>query len=130
MFDRRCALAVIAGSISAIAGPAAASNGTPFTLAAFEAAQNAGKSILIIVHAPWCPTCRVQDPILRKLLAEQKYSGVVPFVVDFDSQKDVLRRLNASKQSTLIGFKGKTETKRSTGDVEAMTIEDLLETTL
>lgn len=112
------------------AGAALAAPGTAFTPAAFEAAQKDGKSILIFVHAPWCPTCRVQEPIVLKLLSEPKYKGIVLFNVDFDSQKDVLRRFNTSKQSTLIGFKGGKETKRSSGDTESMNIEDLIESTL
>lgn len=110
--------------------PAHAAVGQPFVATDFEAAQKAGKSILVVVHAPWCPTCRVQEPILKKLLGEAKYSALAVFSVDFDSQKDALRSLNASKQSTLIGFKGARETKRSSGDTELMSIEDILESTI
>ncbi len=37
-----------------------------YTDAAFDAAQKEGKSILIDVSAPWCPTCKAQAPILAK----------------------------------------------------------------
>lgn len=130
MIDRRCVLATFAGAGVLSALPARAAPGTAYTAAAFEAAQKAGKSILLVVHAPWCPTCRAQEPILKKLLSEKKYGGIAVFSIDFDSQKDVLRRFNAPTQSILIGFKGMRETRRSAGDTEAMTIEDLLESTL
>jgi len=130
MIDRRSLVAAFALTGVLTVAPARAAVGVKFSAEAFEAAQKAGKSILVFIHAPWCPTCRVQEPILSKLLGEAKYKGVVSFVVDFDSEKAVLRRFNASKQSTLIGFKGARETRRSSGDTEAMTIEDLIETTL
>jgi len=97
---------------------------------AFEAAQKAGKSIFIDVSAPWCPTCRTQAPIISKLRKEAKYSKVVVFNVDFDSQKDVLKTLNVRSQSTLIGFKGAKEMKRSAGVTDPMAIEDIFEATL
>ena len=110
--------------------PALAQDKTPFTQAAFEAAQKAGKSIFIDVSAPWCPTCRTQAPIISKLRKEAKYSKVVVFNVDFDSQKDVLKTLNVRSQSTLIGFKGAKEMKRSAGVTDPMAIEDIFEATL
>ena len=38
---------------------------------------------------------------------------MVYFVVDFDSQKDAVKYFGARVQSTLIAFKGETETGRS-----------------
>jgi len=78
------------------------------------------------VHAPWCPVCRAQAPILSRLSSQPKYKDVVRFVIDFDSQKDLLRRFNVHKQSTLISFKGKQESGRSVGDTNAASIEALL----
>jgi len=129
MISRR-SLFPLALLATAFAAPVFAQDKTPFTQAAFEAAQKAGKSILVDVSAPWCPTCKVQAPIISKLRKEAKYAGIVVFNVDFDSQKDVLKALNASRQSTLIGFKGAKETRRSVGDTNPINIEDLLETTL
>ena len=48
------------------------------------------------------------------------------FNIDYDSQKDLLRKFNVQRQSTLIVFKGKQETGRSTGDTNAASIEALL----
>jgi thioredoxin 1 len=96
-----------------------------FTLAAFEKAQASGKSIVVEVSAPWCPTCKVQAPIIESLLTKPEFKNVAVFEIDFDSQKDALRALNVRQQSTLVTFKGKTETGRSTGDTNPASIERL-----
>ena len=93
---------------------------------AFDAAQAAGKSILVEVSAPWCPVCKAQAPILSKLSGEAKYKDIVRFNIDFDSQKALLRTLKVNTQSTLIVYKGKQEAGRSTGDTNPASIEALL----
>ncbi len=98
----------------------------PYDGAAFEAAQASGKPILIDVSASWCPTCKAQAPILSKLMSEPRFKGVVAFNVDYDSQKDVLRKFNVQRQSTLIVFKGKQEAGRSVADTNPASIEALL----
>ena len=50
--------------------------------------------------------------------------------MDFDSQKDVVRQFKATTQSTLIVFKGATETGRSVGDTDAKSIAALLDKAL
>ena len=129
MLTRRNVLTVLAGStiLATAAAPAMALDKKPFDAAAFEAAQAAGRSILVEVTAPWCPTCKAQAPILANLSAQPKFKDVVRFEIDFDSQKDLLRQFNVRTQSTLITFKGKQEVARSAGDTNAGRIEALLE---
>ena len=110
--------------------PAFAAEKHAFTPQAFEAAQTAGKPILVEIHAPWCPTCKAQQPILEKLGKDHKFDALQLFEVDFDSQKDALRGFRATTQSTLIVFKGKTETGRSVGDTNAASIAALLDKAL
>jgi thiol-disulfide isomerase/thioredoxin len=105
---------------------AVAADKKPFDAGAFEAAQAAGKPILIDVSAPWCPTCKAQAPILSKLMSNPRFKGVIAFNVDYDSQKDVLRKFNVQRQSTLIVFKGKQEAGRSVADTTPASIEALL----
>ncbi len=102
--------------------------GTPFTPAAFEAAQKAGKPILIDVNAPWCPVCKAQAPTLAALPAVPEFKGLTVFSVDFDTQKDVLRALGVQKQSTLIVFAGAKETGRTVGDTDPASIRKLVAT--
>lgn len=96
---------------------------------AFAAAQAAGKPILVAIHASWCPTCKAQDPILGKLEKEDKFKNLVVFQVDFDSQKDAVKAFGARMQSTLIAYKGATETGRSVGDTNPASIAALLDKT-
>lgn len=105
------AVVLVSGLLFSVAAAAA---GQPFERAAFEAAQKAGRPILLAVHADWCATCRAQEPVLEALLREPKYAGFVAFRVDFDRQKDVVRQLRVQYQSTLIVYKGGKEVARST----------------
>jgi len=130
MISRRYVLA-IGPVVAALAlAPAFAAQRADYTPAAFAAAQKAGKPILVEVHATWCPTCKAQTPILSKLESEPRFAGLAVFHVDFDKQKDALRKFNAQMQSTLIVFKGETETGRSVGATDPLSIEELLEKTL
>lgn len=113
-----------------LAAPARAGEVEPFSVTAFEAAQRAGRPILVAVSAPWCPICRAQKPILSRLAAEPRFKDLVIYGIDFDSQKDLLRRFDARMQSTLIAFKGATETGRSVGETQPEWIEGLLDKTL
>lgn len=127
MLSKRTLIAGLALCLTLpLAFAASASDKKPFTAAAFEAAQAGGKPILIDVSAPWCPTCKAQAPILSKLMNEPRFKNVVAFNVDYDSQKDVLKRLNVQRQSTLIVFKGKQEAGRSVADTNPASIEALL----
>ena len=60
-----------------------------YTEAEFNQLQKEGKSILVVVHAPWCPTCRAQAPIINELLSENEFKEINALRVDFDSQKDI-----------------------------------------
>lgn len=104
--------------------PPAAEAGQPYDAKAFAAAQDAGKSILVDVTAPWCPTCAKQKPTVQGL--ETSQPKLVVFDVDFDSAKDVLKQFRVTSQSTLIMFKGKTEVGRSTGETDPASIAALV----
>lgn len=122
MLSRRSLLlaSLIAGTLTV--APALATEAPAFDSQAFAAAQKAGKPILIAIHASWCPTCKAQRPILSELRADPKFKDLVYFVVDFDSQKDLVKRFGAQMQSTLIAFKGDKEEGRSVGDTHRASI--------
>jgi thiol-disulfide isomerase/thioredoxin len=101
-----------------------------FDPAAFAAAQAAGKSILVDISAPWCPTCKAQKPIIDELTATPETKDLVVFDVDFDTGRDALKLLNARSQSTLIAFKGAKETGRSAGDTNRDSIAALIRSAL
>ena len=128
MPTRRHALALTAALM--LAGAAQATSPVPFDPAAFEAAQAQGRPILVQISAPWCPICKTQKPILATLSAEPRFKDLAVFTIDFDSQRDLVRRFEARMQSTLIAYRGKTEVGRSVGETQAEWIEQLLEKTL
>lgn len=122
---------LVAFALFFVASPAGWSTEFPaFTAQAFEEAQSAGKLILVAVDASWCSTCSIQKPALAQALAElekrPEMRGAAVFTVDFDEQRDVVRRFNAQVQSTLIVFRGSTEIGRSVGETDPREIEALL----
>jgi thiol-disulfide isomerase/thioredoxin len=122
-------MATVAASAVLVA-PAFAVETKAFDPQSFAAAQKEGKPILVGIHASWCPTCKAQDPILGDLMADPKFKNLVYFVVDSDNQKDAVKFFSARTQSTLIAFKGATETGRSVGDTNRTSIAALLRKTL
>ena len=80
----------------------------------------------VAIHASWCPTCKAQAPILNDLRADPKFKNLAYFVIDFDSQKDLVNRFGARMQSTLIVFKGELEEGRSVGDTKRDSIYALV----
>jgi thioredoxin 1 len=125
MTSRRSLLLLASCMLLAVV-PASAAEPTAFTPEAFESAQLAGKSILIDITAPWCPTCKAQAPVIQELTSREAYKNVVIFHVDFDNQKGIVRSLNARSQSTLITFRGQEEVARSVGVTDPAAIEDML----
>ena len=123
---RRSALVAFVGLGIVASVPALALQMSKFSAVALAEAQKAGKPVLVEITAPWCPTCKVQKPILDRLLSSDKFKSFVTLDMDFDSQKDDLKALKAQMQSTLIVFKGDKEVGRSAGDTNAATIEALL----
>lgn len=129
MTTRRTLIALLALTPLAFAS-AEAGETRVYSQAAFDAAQKAGKPILVEVSAPWCPICKTQKPILAKLSADPRFKDLQIFDIDFDSQKELLRKLDVRTQSTLIAYKGATETGRSVGETQPEWIEGLVEKTL
>ena len=105
-----------------------ASAAQPFYARAFQQAQAAGKTTFIHVGASWCSTCKRQKPLLQQ--PEQELPDLVVYEVDFDTAKDVLKRLGVRYQTTLIVFRGAQEVARSVGETSASSIRALVATGL
>src|SRR5450755_3385074 len=85
MISRRNLIAAgILGAPLFIGPPVFAAEKMDYTPAAFDAAQKAGKSILVEIHATWCPTCKAQAPILSELENDRKFNNLLVIHVDFD----------------------------------------------
>lgn len=105
--------AALAAVFLMVPAAAAAPGWTNYETRQFAAAQQAGRTILVDVHADWCPTCRAQKPTLNKLRADPRMRDVLFVTVNFDKQKDFLRTYRIPRQSTILVFKGSKETARS-----------------
>lgn len=124
------AAAAVFVAASQFAQVAQAFEATKFDDAAFKAAQAAGSEILVHVTAPWCPTCVSQHKSLSEIGKKPDYAKLAVFNIDFDTQADAMKSFKANSQSTLIAFKGATETGRLVGTTKADAIEALLQTTM
>lgn len=119
-------LAFLPDAASHFATAATAGGEAPYTQTAFAAAQKAGDPILVHVTAPWCTTCAAQKPIVDALRRQPEFANLRIFDVDFDTQKPLLRKLGVRMQSTLIVYKGASETGRSSGETDPSAIKALL----
>jgi thiol-disulfide isomerase/thioredoxin len=82
-----------------ISVPALAADWEPFTAASFSEAQSAGKSILVDISALWCPTCRLQKPILEELTGAPEFKDLVVLKIDFYRQPNECGRLRHSHRA-------------------------------
>jgi thiol-disulfide isomerase/thioredoxin len=115
---------LVLGLMLGLAGmsTARAAEVSAYTPEALAAAQAADRPILVAIQAPWCPVCAAQKPILQQIEAQGAYKNLRVLLVDFDTQKDVVRKMGATMQSTLVVFHGKQEVARSVGDTNADSI--------
>jgi len=110
---------LLAGANAMAAGPA-------YDQSRFDALLQEGKPVLVFVHADWCPICKAQDPLLTEVLQMPEMKPLTLLQVDFDKQKNALKNLKATMQSTLIVYKGGKEVGRSTGETRKEPIVALL----
>lgn len=125
LLARRPLLASLGLAGIAAIRPARAAERAAWSDAAFDAAQAAGRPILIDVWASWCPTCRAQEPGVEAALADPAFATALFLKVNFDDDKDALRRLRVRSQSTLIAFRGREERGRAIGITDPVAIRAL-----
>lgn len=123
-------LSLVIATLTLLMSMASFADAAKFDEANFDAQLKAGKSMVVAVHAPWCSTCRAQAPVLKEVLAQKEFQQVLAVHVDFDSQKDALKKFSVRRQSTLIVFKNGKEVGRSLGDTTALGIESLVQKAL
>jgi thioredoxin 1 len=77
-----------------------------FTAERFAELQQQGALVLLDVFASWCPTCAQQQRILDEYRASNPDAPLHTLTIDFDDQKQYVRRFGAPRQSTLILYRG------------------------
>jgi thioredoxin len=128
MISRRTLLASLI--VAGFAAPALAAGQIDYSPGAFDATLKSGKPLLVWIHASWCPTCKAQAPTLAKIEADPQYKDLTVVRVDFDAQKDAVKRFGAHMQSTLITFKDGKETGRSVGETDPAALTALVAKTI
>ena len=96
--------------------------GKNFTQASFDQARDANKSILVMVHADWCPTCRAQEAVIKKLSVQPEFANFEILRIDYDTQPGFVRAFRVPRQSALLVYKGHKGVARSLGE----TNEDMI----
>jgi thioredoxin 1 len=126
MIKRRVVQALCAAALLMSGFDADAANRLRYEPAAFQAALDTGKPVLVHVTAGWCGECKAQKPIVAALAERPEFKALTIFDVDFDTQKDALRRLNVPMQSTLVVFKNTVEVARAVGITRPDAIEAVM----
>jgi thioredoxin-like negative regulator of GroEL len=122
------AAAFVIGGVVSVAR--AAASWKTYDNAAFKAALESGRTVLVDFHATWCPTCKQQRASLDKVLADKEFQGVSAFIADYDTSTDLKREMQIRAQSTLVLFKGGHEVGRSTGVTDPDDLRALLRKSL
>lgn len=95
---------------------------------AFEEAQSSGDQVILVdFAADWCPTCKQQAKVLKKVFQKSPYSEIKGIRVDYDQVKDLREAMNVPRQSTLILFKGDKEVARTIGATDETAMTDFLD---
>jgi thioredoxin 1 len=125
MLNRRGLLAGLALSSLLMSG-AQAANKVPFDAAAFQAARDSGKPVVLQVAATWCGPCQRMKRAVSELVERPDFKSVTIFEADYDANKEELKRLNAYHVTTLVVYRNKTEVQRTVGETRPEVIEPLL----
>ncbi|WP_158904875.1 thioredoxin family protein [Burkholderia sp. L27(2015)] len=102
----------------------------PFNKAQFDQDVAAGKPTIVYLHATWCPTCKIQTPIVERLSTDPKLKSVTIFLADYDTEVALKKSLKVTQQSTFVVFKQGHEVTRSTGQTQEQAIRATFEQAL
>jgi thioredoxin-like negative regulator of GroEL len=114
--NRRQMLSFVAvAGAATLAATAACANFITYSAQDFQSTLQSGATLVVHVHADWCPTCRKQLPTLQSMMQEKDYAAAKFVRVDFDHDRDFLTAHRVSSQSTILVFKGGKEVARLNG---------------
>src|SRR6185437_12870222 len=92
--NRRALLAGVASSFFAVSA-AEAANKVQFDAAAFKAARDSGKPVVLQVAATWCGPCQRMKRTVSELVEKPEFKDVTIFEADYDANKEELQKLHA-----------------------------------
>ena len=124
-FLRALGLSLI--TTATICGPALAGQIKDFNRDAFQAAQQTGKRVMVVVTSDRDPASEAQRPIIDKLSRDFLYPDVSFFRIDYDRMKDVMRELRITQDATIVVFKGIAERGRTVGEVNELALRNMLD---
>lgn len=101
----------------------------PYSAEAFAKAQQAGAPVALHFHADWCPTCRAQQKAFEAFKAEPGLDLTL-LVANYDTEQRLKQQHGVRMQSTLIVFKGTTETARVAGETAPEKLRATLQSAL
>ncbi|TAK04798.1 thioredoxin [Patescibacteria group bacterium] len=73
-----------------------------FSRAAYDRALADGKTVILDFHADWCPTCRANEPVIRRTFELNTDANLVGFKVNYDTEVALKRTFHVTSQSTII----------------------------
>lgn len=98
----------------------------PYTAAALQQAQAAGKPVAVHFHADWCSTCKAQERAFREIKDDPELKDVALLVAHYDDERDLKRAMNVRSQSVIVVFRGDRETARLGGETRPAKIKAAL----
>ncbi|AME28558.1 thioredoxin (plasmid) [Burkholderia sp. PAMC 28687] len=102
----------------------------PYTKARFDKQVANGQATVVYLHATWCPTCKIQQPIVDRLSSDAEFKSLTVLEADYDTETALKKSLRITQQSTFVVFKGGHEVTRSTGETSEAAIRKTFETGL
>ncbi|WP_213763587.1 thioredoxin family protein [Caballeronia sp. dw_19] len=102
----------------------------PYNKTQFDEQIAAGKPTVVYLHAAWCPTCKIQQPIVDRLSSDAEFKSLTVYEADYDTETALKKSLRITQQSTFVVFKGGHEVARSTGETTERAIRKTFEAAL
>ncbi|MAD88645.1 MAG: thiol reductase thioredoxin [Pseudoalteromonas sp.] len=98
----------------------------PFNEVLFSELQAQNAVIMIDVYAPWCPTCKKQQKLFQQYHEQNPDKPFHVLVVDYDNDKQWVKKFRAPRQSTLLLYKGDKQFWYSVAETRFNVIEEKL----
>ena len=116
--------------LMSVSGLARALDIQPYSAAALQQAQAAGKPVAVHFHADWCSTCRAQEQVFKRLQGDPQLKSITLLVANYDDERDLKKAMNVRAQSVVVIFKGSKETARIGGETKTEKLKAALLTAL